>query len=49
LEREGAAGLFWKKPGPEGPSKLTPEVMSFVEEHFERRDEVTASEDGGGF
>ena len=46
FEREGTAGLFRKKPGPKGPSKLTPEVMSFVEEQFERRDEVTASEIG---
>ncbi len=46
FEREGTAGLFRKKPGPKGPSKLTPEVMSFVEEQFERRDEVTASELG---
>ena len=46
FEREGTAGLLWKKPGPKGPSKLTPEVMSFVEERFERRDEVTASEIG---
>jgi transposase len=44
FEREGTAGLFRKKPGPKGPSKLTPEVMSFVEEQFERGDEVTASE-----
>ena len=43
FEREGTAGLFREKPGPKGPSKLTPEVMSFVEEQFERRDEVTAS------
>jgi transposase len=46
FEREGTAGLLWKKPGPKGPSKLTPEVMSFVEERFERGDEVTASEVG---
>jgi transposase len=46
FEREGTGGLFWKKPGPKGPSKLTPEVMSFVEEQFERRDEATASELG---
>ena len=46
FEREGTAGLFRKKPGPKGPSKLTPEVMSLVEEQFERRDEVTASELG---
>lgn len=46
FEREGTAGLLWKKPGPKGPSKLTPEVMSFVEDQLERRDEVTASELG---
>lgn len=46
FEREGTAGLFRKKPGPKGPSKLTPEVMSFIEEQFERHDGVTASELG---
>jgi transposase len=44
FEREGTAGLLWKKPGPKGPSKITPEVMSFVEGQLERHDEVTASE-----
>lgn len=46
FEREGTAGLLWKKPGPKGPSKLTPEVMSFVEDRLERGDNVTASELG---
>ena len=46
FEREGTAGLLWKKPGPKGPSKLTPEVTRFVEEQLVGRDTVTASEIG---
>jgi transposase len=46
FEREGTAGLLWKKPGPKGPSKLTPEVMRFVEGRFEQGGEVTVSELG---
>ncbi|NIS83405.1 MAG: helix-turn-helix domain-containing protein [Anaerolineales bacterium] len=46
FEREGTAGLLWKKPGPKGPSKLTPEVTGFVEEQLVGRDTVTASEIG---
>ncbi len=46
FEREGTAGLLWKKPGPKGPSKLTPEVTRFVEEQLVGRVTVTASEIG---
>ena len=46
FEREGTAGLLWKKPGPKGPSKLTPGVTRFVEEQLVGRDTVTASEIG---
>jgi transposase len=46
FEREGTAGLLWKKPGPKGPSKLTLEVTRFVEEQLVGRDTVTASEIG---
>lgn len=43
FEREGTAGLLRKKPGPKGPSKLTAELMSFVEEQLAGSDDVTAS------
>ena len=35
FENEGTAGLLPKKPGPKGPSKLTTEVLHFVEEQLQ--------------
>ncbi len=35
FEREGLAGLVPSKPGPQGPHKLTDEVMDFVEEELQ--------------
>jgi len=46
FEREGTAGLLWRKPGPRGPSKITPEVVDFVDKQFQRRDELTAEQIG---
>ena len=46
FEREGTAGLLWRKPGPQGPSKITAEVVSFVDKRIQRRDELTAEQIG---
>lgn len=44
FEREGTAGLLWRKPGPKGPSKITAEVVSFVGQQLQRGDEFTAEQ-----
>jgi transposase len=37
---EGTAGLLSRKPGPQGPSKLTPEVLGFIEQQLELESEL---------
>lgn len=44
FEREGTAGLLWRKPGPKGPSKITPEVVSFVGQQLDRGEEFSAEQ-----
>ena len=46
FEREGTAGLLWRKPGPQGPSKLTAEVVGFVDKQIQRGGELTAERIG---
>ena len=39
---EGTAGLLSRKPGPRGPSKLTAEILAFVERQLEQEPELRA-------
>ena len=39
FKQEGTAGLIPKKPGPQGPSKLTEEVLECIQKHLHRKEE----------
>lgn len=39
---EGTAGLLFRRPGPKGPSKLTVEVLEFVEQQLEQEPDLRA-------
>jgi transposase len=41
LEEGGTAGLLPDRPGPKGPSKLTPEVLNFARDEASRDPQVT--------
>ena len=40
---EGTAGLLSRKPGPKGPSKLTRELLQFVEQRFQQEPDLGGS------
>ena len=40
---EGTAGLLAKKPGPRGPSKMTAQVLQFVEQQFQHDPHLSAT------
>jgi transposase len=42
--RSGTAGLLPERPGPHGPSKLTPEVVAFAEQHLQDEPDLSGSE-----
>lgn len=39
---EGTAGLLFRRPGPKGPSKLTVEVLEFVEQQLAQEPDLRA-------
>jgi transposase len=41
---EGTAGLLAKRPGPKGPSKLTEDVLSFVQQRLQTEASISTSE-----
>ncbi len=44
FKQEGSAGLLPKKPGPRGPSKLTAEVLEFVQQSLQADEKISMEE-----